>query len=92
MLVILKIPVLYLCAVVWWAIKAEPRPLAGAHVGVPLDPPPGCDWKRRNGPRRSGPRGGRGGRLARSGQVRSGQVRRRRVATAQTQVRRMVDA
>ena len=30
MLVILKIPVVYLCAVVWWAIKAEPRPLEGA--------------------------------------------------------------
>jgi hypothetical protein len=24
LLVILKIPVVYLCAVVWWAIKAEP--------------------------------------------------------------------
>ena len=30
MLVILKIPVVYLCAVVWWAIRAEPRPLEGA--------------------------------------------------------------
>ena len=30
MLVILKIPIVYLCAVVWWAIKAEPRPLEGA--------------------------------------------------------------
>ena len=25
MLVILKIPIVYLCVVVWWAIKAEPR-------------------------------------------------------------------
>jgi hypothetical protein len=24
LLVILKIPIVYLCAVVWWAIKAEP--------------------------------------------------------------------
>ena len=32
MLVVLKIPVVYLCAVVWWAIKAEPRPLEGAGV------------------------------------------------------------
>ena len=24
MLVVLKIPVVYLCAVVWWAIRAEP--------------------------------------------------------------------
>ena len=30
MLVILKIPVVYLCAVVWWAIRAEPLPLEGA--------------------------------------------------------------
>jgi len=59
MLVILKIPVLYLCAVVWWAIRAEPRPLAGAQLRVP--DPPGCDWKRRSGPGRSGPHGRRGG-------------------------------
>jgi hypothetical protein len=26
MLVILKIPMVYLCVVVWWAIKAEPVP------------------------------------------------------------------
>lgn len=68
MLVILKIPVLYLCAVVWWAIRAEPRPLEGAQVGMPLEPRPRhpqapCDWKRRGGPRRIGPHGGRGGRL-----------------------------
>jgi hypothetical protein len=25
MLVVLKIPIVYLCAVVWWAIRAEPR-------------------------------------------------------------------
>ena len=34
MLVILKIPVVYLCAVVWWAIRAEPRPLEGAGRAV----------------------------------------------------------
>jgi len=73
MLVILKIPVVYLCAVVWWAIRAEPpRPLAGVAVRAPLDPPPGCDWRRRYGQRRLGPPSGRGGRL----------VRGRRVATA----------
>ncbi len=58
MLVILKIPVVYMCAVVWWAIRAEPRPLEGAQMRTPLDPPPGCDWKRRTGPRRVGPHGG----------------------------------
>ena len=62
MLVILKIPVVYLCAVVWWAIRAEPRPLEGAARVAPLQPTPPCDWRRRNlralarGPR---PRGGR---------------------------------
>ncbi len=30
MLVILKLPVAYLCFVVWWAVRAEPRPLEGA--------------------------------------------------------------
>ena len=30
MLVILKIPVVYLCWVVWWAVRAEPEPLEGA--------------------------------------------------------------
>ena len=38
MLVILKIPVVYLCAVVWWAIKAEPRPLEGAGTVASLGP------------------------------------------------------
>ena len=30
MLVILKIPVVYLCWVVWWAVRAVPEPLEGA--------------------------------------------------------------
>ena len=36
MLVILKIPIVYLCVVVWWAIKAEPAPpnLADQAVAV----------------------------------------------------------
>jgi hypothetical protein len=59
MLVILKIPVVYLCAVVWWAIRAEPRPLEGAARLAPLDPPPSCGWREHalRGPIR--PRGGR---------------------------------
>ena len=40
MLVILKIPVVYLCAVVWWAIRAEPQPLEGAPRLAPLAPTP----------------------------------------------------
>ncbi|MBA2332715.1 MAG: hypothetical protein H0V94_08005 [Actinobacteria bacterium] len=61
MLVILKIPVVYLCAVVWWAIKAEPRPLQGAGLTAVLDSGPSCNWSRRRrvAPRRPRPRGGR---------------------------------
>jgi hypothetical protein len=48
MLVILKIPVVYLCAVVWWAVRAEPRPLEGAAQAVPASPPPPtCGWRDR---------------------------------------------
>lgn len=47
MLVVLKIPVVYLCAVVWWAIRAEPRPLEGAGRLAPLGPGPECDWRSR---------------------------------------------
>jgi hypothetical protein len=67
MLVILKIPVVYLCAVVWWAIRAEPQPLEGAGCLAPLPTDPRCDWRprrlslRRNGPlpRLGGPNGRR---------------------------------
>lgn len=45
MLLVLKIPVVYLAAVVWWAIRAEPHPEGGppdaAHVRVPRAP---CGW------------------------------------------------
>jgi hypothetical protein len=47
MLVILKIPVVYMCAIVWWAVRAEPRPFEGAARLEPLDPPPACDWRGR---------------------------------------------
>ena len=49
MLVILKIPVAYLCIVVYWAIKAEPRPLEGAARLVRSDLPPGTGWSRGRG-------------------------------------------
>ncbi len=65
MLVILKIPVVYLCAVVWWAIRAEPQPLEGAVRLAPLPLGPECDWRRRNPRRGPLPRGG--GRLGRPG-------------------------
>jgi hypothetical protein len=66
LLVVLKIPIVYLCIVVWWAVKAEPRPEDGAALAArvsPTDSGP-CDWRdrRRNrlargGPPRRGPRG-----------------------------------
>jgi hypothetical protein len=57
LLVILKIPIVYLCAVVWWAIRAEPRPLDGAALPAELPPsPPRSPWRRR--PTRPSPRGG----------------------------------
>lgn len=56
MLVVLKIPVIYLAAVVWWAVRAEPEgPPSGEEIGVlvPLAP---CDWndRKRRRPRRLG--------------------------------------
>jgi hypothetical protein len=63
MLIVLKIPVVYLCVVVWWAIRAEPDPLEGAVQPARLTPPPpSCDWSaRRSRHRQRGPlpRGGR---------------------------------
>ena len=38
LLVILKIPIAYLCAVIYYAIKAEPLPEDGAAVTVELGP------------------------------------------------------
>ena len=59
MLVVLKIPIVYLCLVVWWAIRAEPRPLEGAQV-VAVVPEPDAGprpsfWRRRVWPRRLRP-------------------------------------
>lgn len=60
-MVILKIPIAYLCSVVWYAIKAEPRGRGGpAGVRVPPDPdPPSYDRSRRRArPRPQRPHGG----------------------------------
>lgn len=58
LMVILKIPIVYLCYVVWYAIKAQPRRgqdgLAGVRVAPDL-PPPGFGRFRRP-PRRRPPR------------------------------------
>lgn len=62
MLVILKIPVVYLCAVVWYAIRAEPELDAG-DGGTPGErtPRPWRPWHSWHShgprPRRGGPHG-----------------------------------
>jgi hypothetical protein len=65
MLVVLKIPLVYLGVVVWWAIRAEPVSGEGGdevRVPVPLTPCGWEDWKRRrHGTRRLRPSGGPGG-------------------------------
>ena len=47
MLVLLKIPIVYLCVVVWWAIKAEPAPPDLDEVAVVTDTPPAGGTPRR---------------------------------------------
>jgi hypothetical protein len=64
LLVVLKIPIVYLCFVVWWAVRSEPappEPLEPAVVPGPHEPDPRSGWRflrRRPRPRpRSGPHG-----------------------------------
>jgi len=60
MMVVLKIPIAYLCAVVYWAVKAEPKPPEPSRTGVVEPPEPHSPWAsrfRRRGPR-PGPRRG----------------------------------
>jgi hypothetical protein len=59
LMVILKIPIVYLCLVVWWAVKSKPVPEEGAALQpVPLDPRPRDDRWRRRRPRPPRPHGG----------------------------------
>ncbi|HET8528295.1 MAG TPA: hypothetical protein VFL60_05240 [Gaiellaceae bacterium] len=59
LMVILKIPIIYLCSVVWYAIKAEPRPEEGAAVVVRNEPDDGSGPRRRRfGARFPRPHGG----------------------------------
>ena len=73
MLVLLKIPLVYLCMVVWWAIRAEPHderpPVASRVTDTPLSPP---GWSRppRSGPRIDGDRRGPRTRVAPRARVR----------------------
>ncbi|HZR92611.1 MAG TPA: hypothetical protein VFA44_09445 [Gaiellaceae bacterium] len=59
LLVILKIPVVYLCWVVWWALRSKPEPpepLEGALATSPLAPAPRPAWSLLRGPSRRRPR------------------------------------
>ena len=59
MLLILKIPVVYLAVVVWWAIRAEPvveGDVGGDGAPVPLTPCGWDEWKRDRGRSRRGRR------------------------------------
>ena len=61
LMVILKIPIVYLCWVIWWAIKAEPRPEEGAAVTSVIGGDDGGGRRRRRSTRprlRPNPRGG----------------------------------
>jgi len=60
MLVLLKIPLVYLCMVVWWAIRAEPRDeQPTAPVRVTDTPDGGAPVRHRQTPPRGGRPGGR---------------------------------
>jgi hypothetical protein len=60
MMLILKIPIVYLCLVIYWAVKAEPKPPEPALL--PVAPEPGPDrppaWTARRRPPRRPSRGG----------------------------------
>ena len=56
LMVIMKIPILYLCWVVYWAIKSEPRHEEPATALVASDDQP-PRWQPRRRPRRPGPHG-----------------------------------
>jgi hypothetical protein len=62
LMVIMKIPILYLCWVVWWAVKADPAREEGAAVAIarPDSPEPGPGWRprRTRRPRPARPHGG----------------------------------
>jgi len=81
LMVIMKIPILYLCWVVWWAIKAEPRPEEGAALPAVLpQDPPGSDrgwrFRRRPRPRPVRPHGGPVRAYARVGRLTAARARR----------------
>jgi hypothetical protein len=56
-MLIMKIPIFYLCWVVYWAVKAEPQHEEPVAVNAPSDDGPPSAWHPRRRPRRPGPHG-----------------------------------
>ena len=56
LMVIMKIPILYLCWVVYWAIKADPKGQEPVIATSPPDDGP-SRWRPNRRPRRPGPHG-----------------------------------
>ena len=55
MMLVLKLPILYLIGVVWWAIRSSPDPYAPAELvpvvsDSPHDPASPCTWRVRRRP------------------------------------------
>lgn len=71
MMVILKIPIVYLCLVVYWAVRSEPNPPEPALLPAKLDAPePRSPWRRRPPRRRRpGPHGSPSRGYARTGRA-----------------------
>jgi hypothetical protein len=58
LMLIMKIPIIYLCWVVYWAIKSEPRPEQPATLVPARDEPGPHGWKPTQRRRRPRPHGG----------------------------------
>ena len=75
LMLLMKLPIAYLVAVVWWAVKAEPRPEEGAAVTVVARPETphsdASDRRVRRFPRSTRPHGGPTRRPARTAPVRA---------------------
>jgi hypothetical protein len=69
LMVIMKIPILYLCWVVYWAIKAEPKPDEPARLAAVPDDSDPTPWRPARHPRRPGPHGRPSRRYARTRRV-----------------------
>jgi hypothetical protein len=79
LLVILKIPIVYLCLVVYWAIRAEPKGEGGEGAAVfapPSPEPPSRRSRRRGPPRPVRPHGGPARRYARTARAATAYGRR----------------